>query len=105
MINDLARITTISVLTLKKLFNNLSMCICHRVLENYLDKKIDTVVDIGIGKLAISMESDCIFYKFIPSQKFESMLVETINTKTSPLVAYAEDILISKVKNAYKELM
>ena len=65
MINDLARITTISVLTLKKLFNNLSMCICHRVLENYLDKKIDTVVDIGIGKLAISMESDCIFYKFI----------------------------------------
>jgi len=55
MINDLAKITTIPVFTLKKLCTNLILCICHRVLENYLNKETETSADIGIGKLNISI--------------------------------------------------
>lgn len=105
MIEDLARITTIPVFTLKKLFNNLGYCICHKVLENYLEKNVDTCVNIGIGKLSISILDNSILYKFIPSQKFEQNLVDTIKNKESPLVNHAEDILIDKITNTYKELL
>lgn len=105
MLEDLARITTIPVFTLKKLFNNLCLCICHKVLENYFEKNLDTCVNIGIGKLSISLDNNSIFYKFIPSQKFEQSLIDTIQNKESPLVNHAEDILIDKITTTYKELL
>lgn len=105
MIEDLARITTIPVFTLKKLFNNLCFCICHKVLENYLEKNLDTCVNIGIGKLSISIIDGQILYKFIPSQKFEQILIDTIKNKQSPLVNKTEDILIDKIITTYKELL
>ena len=67
MINDLAKITTIPVFSLKKLCTNMILCICHRVLENYLNKETETTADIVITK--------------------------------------AEEILVTKVTNTYKELM
>ena len=105
MIDDLAKITTIPVYTIKKLFNNLIICICHKVLENYLDKITDTCVDLGFGKLCLSIEEDEIIYKFIPSQKFESTLIDTLKTKQSPLITKAEKILTNKIINTYKELL
>ena len=105
MINDLAKITTIPVFSLKKLCTNMILCICHRVLENYLNKETETTADIGIGRLNISIQEDEILYKFIPSYKFEQSLIETIDTKKSPLITKAEEILVTKVTNTYKELM
>lgn len=105
MINDIAKITTIPVFTLKKLCANLILCICHVVLENYLNKEVETTADIGIGKLNISIQENEILYKFIPSYKLEQCLVDTINTKQSPLITKAEELLVSKITNTYKELM
>lgn len=105
MINDLAKITTIPIFTLKKLCINIVLCICHNVLEHYLNKEVDTTADIGIGKLNISIQENEILYKFIPSHKFEQLLLETIRTKQSPLITKAEQVLVTKVTNTYKELM
>ena len=106
MLEDLANITTIPIFTLKKLFNNLSLCIIHKVLENYLNKDCDTQVDIGIGKLSIQIISDSVVrYMFVPSYKFEQHLTEAIDSKKSPLIESAEEILVDKIQNTYKELM
>lgn len=105
MLQDLSTITTIPLFTLKKLFNNLSLCICHRILENYLNKQSDTCVDIGIGKLSIQIEDDSIRYKFIPSYKFEQNLIKTLKSKQSPLLDQAEEVLVNKILNTYKELL
>ena len=105
MLQDLAQITTIPVFSIKKIFNNLTLCIVHKVLENYLTHTTETCVDIGIGKLSIQLIDNIVKYKFIPSQKFENLLVEAIHSKQSPLVSKAEDILVDKIQNTYKELM
>ena len=105
MIDDLAKITTIPVFTLKKLCTNMILCICHKVLENYQNKETDTSADIGIGKLNISIQDNEVLYKFVPSYKFEQLLIETLKTKQSPLITKAEEILVTKVTNTYKELM
>lgn len=105
MIEDLAKITTIPVQTLQRLLMNAVYCICHSVLENFNNKEAASQVDIGFGKLSVLVEDNKIQYKFIPSQKFNQTMIETINSNTSPLIKYAEDILNSKLINTYKELM
>lgn len=104
MFEQISKITTIPVLTLKKLFSNIQKYICHVVLENFLNKNVESCVDIGFGKLNIYIESDRILYKFIPSAKFETQLIDTITKKESPLVIEAEDILVQKIINTYKDL-
>ena len=101
---QISKITTIPVLTLKKLFSNIQKYICHVVLENFLNKQTESAVDIGFGKLCILVEDDSVFFKFFPSQKFENQIINTIQTKESPLVTEAEDILVQKIVNTYKDL-
>ena len=105
MIDDLASLMSMPVITLKRIFNNFMCCICHCALEQFLKKNNKSIIDIGIGNLNILITEDEIQYKFIPSSKFESMLVDTIKSKQSPLVDRAEEILTSKVNMTYKELL
>lgn len=104
MFEQISKITTIPVLTLKKLFNNIECYICHRVLENFLDHEAESSIDIGFGKLYILIEDNNVFYKFIPSHKFEENLLHTITYKSSPLIEKADDLLVQKIKNTYKDL-
>ena len=105
MFEDLSNLMSISVVILKKIFNNLIYCICHSVLESYLNKSTYSSVDIGIGKLNIHINNDELEYKFIPSLKLENELVKTLQSKTSPLVSQCETVLTNKVNLTYKDLL
>ena len=61
--------------------------------------------DLEFGKLQILIESDTIRYKFVPSKEFESMLINTINSKESPLIKALEDTMTEKIISTYKELL
>lgn len=80
-------------------------CICHQVLQSFHTKKTETCVDLEFGKLGIIIQNDCIQYKFIPSQYFEQILINTINSKKSPLISEVENTITSRIGQAYKELL
>lgn len=69
-----------------------------------MDHEAESSIDIGFGKLCILIEDDDVFYKFIPSRKFEENLAHTITHKSSPLIEKADDLLVQKIKNTYKDL-
>lgn len=104
-IKDVSKITNIPYKYLDRLVLNLDRCISHSVLENYHDRNCITECNIGVGTLVIGIVEDEIQYKFIPSHSFEKMLLQTIETKQSPLIDAAEELLDSKIKQVYKELL
>ncbi len=104
-IKDVSKITNIPYKYLDRLMLNLERCICHSTLENYNDRNHITECNIGIGTLVIGVTEDEVQYKFIPSHSFEEMMVNTIETKQSPLINAAEELLDSKIKQVYKELL
>lgn len=69
-----------------------------------MDHETESSIDIGFGKLCILIEDNNVFYKFIPSHKFEEKLLHTITYKSSPLIEKADDLLVQKIKNTYKDL-
>lgn len=104
-IKDVSKITNIPYKYLDRLMLNLERCVCHSTLENYNDKNCITECNIGIGTIVIGISEDEIQYKFIPSHSFETMLVNTIENKQSPLINAAEELLDTKIKQVYKELL
>ena len=105
LISDISLLTSVPYKTLKNLCDKGNECICHSVMENDVDGSVDTIVDIGIGQLTITVVEDSIFYKFKPSPTLEDMLVETITNHKDPLVTDIEQNLVSRILNTYKDLV
>ena len=101
---DLSSLTTVQKASLDRLVDMSYKCICQDVQEALLEN-IDTIcIDIGIGSLFINISKDFIKYRFEPSQKLKDFLIDTINTKESPIINDIEDSLIEKINTVYKEL-
>lgn len=105
LISDISLLTSVPYKTLKNLCDKGNECICHSVMENGVDGSVDTIVDIGIGQLTITVVEDSIFYKFKPSPTLEGMLVQTITGHNDPLVTDIEQSLVSRILNTYKDLI
>ena len=105
LISDISIITTTPEQSLRKLCDKGMECICHSVLERLNDSNIDTTIDVGIGEVKIIVENDEIHYKFLPNDKLESMLVDSIVNKKDPLVNRIEDSLSTRILNTYKDLV
>lgn len=105
LIKDISTITTIPVLTLEKLIDRAQWIICDSI-ENSLQNKENVVeIDIGLGKLIIKVETDNVFYKFIPSNSFEKDIIDTVVNKKNPLQINAEESLGKKFATIYKEFI
>ena len=72
LIQDVSKLTAVSQITLNKLANIVSLCICNAVYESALENEPITEIKLGIGTLLIKYENNEILYKFIPNQKLEN---------------------------------
>lgn len=105
LIQDVSKLTAVSQITLNKLANVVSLCICNAVYESVLENEPITEIKLGIGTLLIKYENNEVLYKFIPNQKLENQLIDTIKTNESPLVLELELSLKDKIEAVYKELL
>lgn len=105
LIGDISILTTLPDKTLRRLCDKGIECICHNVLEKTQQNEIETNIDIDIGTIKILVDNDEIHYRFIPSNKLEDKLIETLTSGVDPLVKDIEDNLTSRILNAYKDLI
>lgn len=103
-IKDLSTTTTIPYFTLRKLADRFSAVISYNVGESQLSGDDVCELDIGIGTLLISLNSDEIKYKFIPSKKLSESVIDAVQNNNFELVTDMEDSLRKKVMNTYKDL-
>lgn len=104
-ITNLAKLTTISEYSLKRIFNILAVLWCNKVKDDYSDNPDAPVeLDIEFGKLYLHIDEE-VKYTFVPSDKFNSMLDKTLRSDYDPLIKSLEDNLRHKISSAYKELL
>ena len=104
IVNDLSTLTLIPESVLRELSHKSELCIAHNVLENFKEHQTLSEINIGIGTLCILIDGDNLKYKFIPNDRFNEVLINTINTQSSPLTAAVESKLADKIMNSYKTL-
>lgn len=102
---DIGVLTSISEASLTRLEDRCEDCICHSIYETLKSGEDITEIDIGLGMLYIKFVDGTIRYKFIPSEKLEEKVCNTVTSRQSPLVKRAEVRLKNSIENAYKELL
>ena len=105
LLEDISELTKVCDTTLKKFIPTINYCIGHAVHESECKQEDITIVDIGFGELHIKHDSSTLKYKFIPSKELESILVQTILSKRSPIMTKLELDLQEKIDRTYKELL
>lgn len=103
LIEDLSCITNIKKYNLDMLIDNIQSLISHSIVESVLNKEKIVQLDIGIGYLYISNESNIIKYKFIPSKKLEDIVLNSYQNNDR-LEIKIEKSLNSRISKSYKEL-
>lgn len=105
LIGDLSKLTTIPKNSLAKLSNVAQKVIANDVYSTMIKSRDDvSEVNLGFGVLYIGIK-DGIQYKFVPSPEFETSLKEVVNNKIDPLKIEIEETLVSRILNAYKDLL
>ena len=101
----LSRLTTIPTSNFVNIFKLMAEVCCDDVLNSISNGEECACVDIGIGNLSFLIEDDGVSYKFIPSDKFEDMLIKAVKSNKSPLIEHLDRGITEKVVEAYKNLM
>lgn len=99
---DLSSLTTINESVFTKLINKVEWCISDCVEKSILNGDSLANIDLDIGNLLISFDNNQIKYKFIPSQKLEKAITNTVVNERNDLVLNIEESLVSKLVNTYK---
>lgn len=105
IIQDSSLLSTMPKTSIDSLFDKMSLALCHAFKED-ISNGCDTMTyDIGIGKIHIAVDSSSIRYRFSPSKDLEQSLVSIVSGGRSPLEVRAEEILESKIRSTYKDLL
>lgn len=104
VIQDVSDLTTLPKNQIEKLMMKMMLISCHDVNEQLKENSNETELDFYFGKIYVAVEDSQIKYKFIPSKKFESMLVNTVNSGESPFIATLETTLRDRLQTTYKDL-
>ena len=99
---DLSTLTTINESVFTKLVNKIEWCISDGVEKAIKSGENQANIDLDFGVLKIHFDNNEIKYKFVPSQKFEKILTNTIVNERNDLVLNIEESLVSKLTNTYK---
>ena len=105
LINDLSTLTTIPVSNLTELVKKSNFCICDDLEDSILAKKDSTDIDIGIGTLTIKVVNNNVKYRFTPSKQLESNVTSTIIDNKNPLTCEAENALVNRIMETYKDFL
>ena len=101
IIKDVSVLTTIPEISLTKIFDRVEDAIIHGILENNNIYQ----ADIGIGSLEIQFKGDDTKFIFEPSNRFKDKLKHAYEDKEDALIKSAEQRLIYKIVNTYKDLL
>lgn len=105
LIRDISALTAVSNKTLNKIVDVAELCFCDYINELDITNEDVVNIDIGIGTLSLLLVNDSMQYQFTPSYQLEQQLINTIESKTSPLVNSAQSNLEHKLRTTYKELL
>lgn len=105
VVQDLSTLTTIPYSNLQKLFYRLGTIIAYSVQESLKNGEHLSSLDIGIGTLNISVNTDDVSYKFIPNSELEQDIVNGVLKSDIQLVNDIEEALRNKILSAYKDLL
>ena len=61
-------------------------------------------VDLGFGKLSISIEENLIKYRFNPSKKLEDSIINVVVNGDNEFTFVLEKNLVQKITNIYKDM-
>lgn len=102
---NLSLLTTVPENTINKFFNNINLIHSNDVLNEILKDKDIFELDIIEGKIIIKLEGEKLKYKFIPSDAFNSLIIDTVLNKRCKLVAEISDRLKTSLTSWRKELL
>lgn len=100
----LSILTTIPEKSLSKLTEKSYYVVSDIILEDIMNDKDVSEIDIGIGTIVIQHSGDSIKYKFIPSRNLDITVKSTVINKKNTLEYILEQTLKDKVTNTYKDL-
>lgn len=103
--SDLSVLTGVSEATIKKFIPLCNYVIGHTVHEQQCKSDELSEVDLGIGILKILVDDTHIKYRFVPDKELESMILQTIKTRRSPILTKLDCNLNDKLQKTYKELL
>lgn len=104
VVTDVSELTNIPMSTLNELINIAELSIGHNIYEKQLGVENTMKVDIGIGVIVIRVESDKIMYKFVPSEKFETKIVDALNNK-DVLRIHLCNSLNERIESTFRRLL
>lgn len=105
IIPEISTLTTIKQESLDKLFKLVSWCISDGIEQSLLKDENTTELNLGFGKLLISVVDNNIKYKFLPSSDLEKGIIDTAIYGKNPLKANIDKQLVNNITNIYKELL
>lgn len=104
VLKDLSILTAIPYSSLQKVLLKINDIICHDIKEAYYQGEELLELDIGIGKLTLSLINDVISYAFVPSAQLEKKIIDSFNSSDDALITQLEQSVKNKIINSYKEL-
>lgn len=102
---NLSKLTTIPSESINKLSKYINLIHSNNALESLLSGSDIIEVDIFEGKLIMKLDEDTLHYKFIPSDEFNKLMVDTITNKQSKLVTALSDRVKNTLINWRKDLL
>ena len=105
ILDDICQITTIPTASMQKLFDKVGFCVTNAVYEGYLNKQSMVELNLGIGTLIVLIESNELIYKFIPSNKLEKNIIDSIRHNKNPLDIKLEDTFANRILHTYKDIL
>ena len=105
LIKKLSDLTTIDEEAFIKLNKYMQMIHSQDILTQLLEDKTVVEVEIPEGKLMIQLVDDNVKYKFIPSDAFNKMVIDTVLNKKSELIGHVTDRLRNQLINTHKDLI
>lgn len=105
ILEDVAVLTTIPVESLNKLSTKFTYCINEAVEEMLLSEEDSVDLDLGFGKLEISIKDDELKYYFEPGEKLNTAVISTIKNKQNTLTNRLDAVLVDRIVHTYKDLL
>ena len=105
ILDDICQLTTIPTASMQKLFDKVGFCITNAVYEAFLNNQPIVELNLGIGNILVSLESNQLVYKFIPGTKLEKNIIESIRNNKNPLDIQLESTFANRILRTYKDLM
>lgn len=104
LVKDLCTLTSVGKYNMDNLLNKSMSIISHNVEESIRDNSNITSIDIGLGVLHIQHTEDTLKYKFVPSNKLDTIISNTVKNRESKLVVEIDTALGERINNTFKDL-